>query len=174
MKSFLFALLVLFIFSCSSDDNNTPDSTPIVIEGLYTITAVNTDPATDLNFDGNTSTNQMDETDCYNNMAIAANGFGDFNGILKRIALGTEIDIITGEEVVVDVCLETFAEGTYVLNGNMLTLTYTEGDTTVNQTYLASTNTIRITLTNQQLVTSSGDNSYENITGDITYVLSNL
>lgn len=60
----LIFVCLAFCISCSDDDNpSQPDESEKVI-GSYTITALNVSPAQDINGDGTTSTNLLDELSC--------------------------------------------------------------------------------------------------------------
>jgi len=61
----LFGLLVLFIVSCSDDDGDGGgESTGVEFAGSWQLTAINVSSPIDIDNDGTTSTNLLDEADC--------------------------------------------------------------------------------------------------------------
>lgn len=108
-----------------------------VITGRYRLTAFNTDVRTDLNNDGTTSTNQMSETTCYNNMFLTLNE----NNTFSADSRGVDISATDALECFTDPIIT----GTWVRSGSQLILTYTESGETFTDTYtiLGDTLTIR-------------------------------
>ncbi|MEC4005785.1 lipocalin family protein [Flavobacterium sp. SUN052] len=152
MKNIKFSLLLLlasvFFISCENEpldpvltaqinaNTGTPGGstgggstgggiTPTNIEGTYKLTTFNTSVPTDLNGDGVNSTNQMNETVCFNNTFITLNADHTFTADNKGIDIDTTVtpNVLT--------CFSDPATtGTWVLNGNVLTTTYVESGVT--------------------------------------------
>ncbi len=78
----------VMMVSCSSDDNNDNNSNRI--EGTYTLREFNTPQETDLNDDGTSNTNQMNETTCYNNSKIDLRADQTFTYDVKQILINNE------------------------------------------------------------------------------------
>lgn len=107
---------------------NNGGGNPTTVVGAYKLTAFNTSVPTDLNGDGTTSTNQMNETSCFNNMFIIINSNNTFNADAK----GVEIDFSNN---ITQCYTDPDYNGTWVLNGNILTLTYVDGGITYNDNF---------------------------------------
>ena len=133
------------------------------IVGNYKLTAFNTSIPTDLNGDGTASTNQLSETNCLNNSFVALNANNTFTADSK----GIDIDINNNIACFTD---PDFT-GTWVLNGNILSLTYTDGPDTITDNYIVNGNTFSATLNDGQVVgveQVSGEPVY--LTCDITII----
>lgn len=72
----LLSFSVLAISSCSSDDNADAVNDQNMIAGTYNLTEVNTAEPTDFNLDGTENTNQVLESDCYDDARILLNADG--------------------------------------------------------------------------------------------------
>lgn len=162
MKKFkIIALFTLFVgalslTSCNGDVEpldpalaasiTPPTATSIV--GTYKLTAYNTSVPTDLNGDGAQSTNQMNETACFNNMKLILNANHTFTADSK----GVEINATgTASECFTD---PSYA-GTWALNGSTLTLTYMDGTEQVVTNFTALGNTLKVTANDGDAVTAS-------------------
>jgi len=96
--------------SCSDDDSNNNDESRI--EGTYNLVEVNTEAETDLNEDGESSINQMDESDCYNEGKITLNDDNTFTYVYTAILIDeAEGSIGCAEEITYTGTWE-LAEGT--------------------------------------------------------------
>ncbi|MGC1516700.1 MAG: hypothetical protein WA810_14085 [Maribacter sp.] len=74
LKKLLFALPIMLVVACSSDDDAGTQVTPEVV-GIYNLTEVNISIAQDPNEDGTFSVNMVEELDCLNGtLAIEADG----------------------------------------------------------------------------------------------------
>ncbi|WP_228237265.1 hypothetical protein [Allomuricauda sp. M10] len=67
--SFLFALSIAFLLSCSDDDGGSTSADADLI-GTYDLQEVNLSGAVDVDGDGSSSTNLMDEADCISGTLI--------------------------------------------------------------------------------------------------------
>ncbi|HSD13304.1 MAG TPA: lipocalin family protein [Flavobacterium sp.] len=88
------------------------------VAGRYKLTAFNTDVQTDLNRDGEASSNQMSETTCFNNMFLTLNEDLTFTADSK----GVDISQINSLQCFTDPVIS----GTWTYSGSTLTLTHTE------------------------------------------------
>lgn len=73
--------------SCSSDDNN--DNNGNTIAGTYNLREFNTSNETDLNGDGTSNTNQMNETNCYNDSKIELRADQTFTYEVREVLINS-------------------------------------------------------------------------------------
>lgn len=134
-------------------------STSTSIVGAYKLTAFNTSVPTDLNNDGTASTNQLNETSCYNNSLLVLNSNNTFTADSK----GVEIDFTANT-------LECFTDpditGTWVLNGSILSLTYVDGGTTYTDNFTVSGSNLSFSVNDGDVVSI--------LSGNPVYVTSNI
>lgn len=76
--------------SCSSDDDKNTNNDTVQIQGTYNLTEVNTAQDTDFNEDGELSSNQMDETDCFDNGRMIFNSDNTFTYDMRSIIVNEE------------------------------------------------------------------------------------
>ncbi len=150
----------------SGGTGGTGGVTPASIVGTYILTAFNTSVPTDLNGDGANSTNQMNETTCFNNSLFTLNSDNTFIANSK----GIDIDITTTPNTLT--CYtDPDTTGTWTLTGNILKTTYVEGGVTYNDQFTVVGNTLVYTESSGQIVgTASGNPVY--LTSDIALVYS--
>ena len=124
---------------------NPPINTTVV--GTYLLTAFNTSVPTDLNGDGTTSTNQMNETTCLNNSFLTLNSDNTFT------ATGGGIDIdLTTTPNVITCTTEPPTVGTWSLTGNQLTTTYVDSSVTYTDVLTYANNSLTYTILNGEVV----------------------
>ena len=141
-----------------TDTTTTPPPVTNSVAGTYILTAFNTSVPTDLNNDGIPSTNQMSETNCYNNMLLTLNSDNTF------VSNSKGVDIQTNGTTQTSTCYtDPDDTGTWSLNGNILTLTIASTPSDI-QTFTVSGNTISATATNGQVV------GYDTVTGAPAYL----
>jgi hypothetical protein len=134
--------------------------TPTGVAGVYRLTAFNTAPATDLNGDGTSSVNQMNEITCFNNMLITVNANNTYVANQK----GVDLDLSGGYECFTD----PDDVGTWALAGNQLT--FTSSDITFDPyTLTVSGNTLSATIPNGSVLTEDAGVVVET-TADITII----
>nr|WP_299382177.1 VCBS domain-containing protein [Allomuricauda sp.] len=76
----LCSLLVLALMGCSSDDGNNGSGTNTAVVGQWDLIEVNISSAQDIDQDGNSSTNLMDELDCITGtLTLNADGSWSFS-----------------------------------------------------------------------------------------------
>nr|WP_299068085.1 hypothetical protein [uncultured Allomuricauda sp.] len=136
-KTPLLVCSVLLLFSCSIDDGEQGIDPPnFDVIGLWDLVEVNVNPAQDINMDGTTSTNLMDEMDCISGTLL-------IDGDLVWTYEQTDIAVspITNDQYVIT-CLESVtATGTWfsdeveaTFDGNsVLTALQIDGELLVNQ-----------------------------------------
>ena len=139
-KLILLSALSLFLFACSSDDDNaTPTVDPIL--GTWKMTSFEVENSYDFNGDGTASRELISETNCYQNETIQINEGGNAiafsNSILTVIA-----DLVAGttDQYTYTVTCESEAEITpadWTLNGTSLSFQEEDGFT-VTATYNGS------------------------------------
>ena len=149
--------------------NNGGGNSSVV--GSYKLTAFNTSVPTDLNLDGTASTNQMDEISCLNNSFLTINANNTFTSDAEGVDIEVTVDN-NGVEVESIVCYEDAQiAGTWVLNGNTITFTYTEEGEVYSDTFTIQGNTLKYVLEDGQVVgveENSGAPVYLN--SDITLI----
>ncbi len=131
------------------------------IAGSYILTSFNSSVPTDINGDNTTSTNLLNETNCFNNMLLVLNANNTFTADAKGIDINLEG---TGYECFVDPDLA----GSWSLSGNQLTLTYVEDNETFTDVFTVSGNTLTFSVLNGSVVGN------EQITGVPVYLTSDL
>lgn len=114
--SFFLASMLLFI-SCSSDDNSTQPDESAQAVGTYSLTALNVNPAQDINEDGTASTNLVDEMTCLNGTLILN---ADRSWSLRIIRIN--VTTITGELFFIDCGDADASSGTWTFSNNQLSL----------------------------------------------------
>lgn len=137
-KILAIAILAISMGACSDDDTSNNDSGSI--EGVYNLTEFNTSAATDYNEDGTESTNQMDESNCYNDRKIDFNSDNTFTYESDYILIDTNTGVST--------CAENDVAGTWTASNNTITATYEQEDgTDVTLTFTRSNNGSTLTQT---------------------------
>lgn len=167
IKSVVKVLIVLLSFLTISCENEPVD--PLLsleassgITGTYLMTAFNSSIPTDLNGDGLASTNQMNETVCFNGSFITINANNTF------IADGKGMDInIEGTVPTIECIDDGNFSGTWILIGNQLTLSYIDEGEPVALTFTKTGNTLKYMLPNGEVVGTTS-------TGEPIYLTSNL
>lgn len=111
--------------------NNNGGGNTTTVVGSYKLTAFNSSVPTDLNNDGTSSTNQISETNCFDNMFLIINSNNTFNADAK----GIDIDFTNN---ITECYTDPDYNGTWVLNSNVLTLTYVDGGITYNDNFIVA------------------------------------
>ncbi|UUC44870.1 lipocalin family protein [Flavobacterium cerinum] len=145
-----------------NNGGNNGGGTPANIAGTYKMTAFNTSVPTDLNGDGTPSTNQMNETSCFNNTMLVLSANNTFT------STGSSLEIVTdGTNTTLECTEDPSYGGTWTLSGNILKLTYTEDGETYTDQYTVSGNTLKISLA-EGLIVGSGSG------GEPAYLTANI
>lgn len=166
----LIALFAAVLFtSCDNEpldpDLNIDDFNTSSVAGNYKLTAFNTTVPTDLNGDGTNSTNQLSETNCFDNTFLSLNADHTF------VADSKGIDIV-------DNALSCFEDddlsGTWALEGNNLVLTYVDpvDGNTYADSFSVQGSVLKHTATGGDIVgtTSTGEPVY--LTSNIEFIYS--
>lgn len=162
IKSIVTLFVLTVAFTTISCDNEPVDpaldlSSSSSVTGTYFMTAFNSSIPTDLNGDGVSSTNQMNETNCFNGSYITLNANNTFVANSKGLDINSNGSSSTIE------CFDdgTFS-GTWVLSGNRLSITYMDQGVEYTDEAVLSGNTIVSTYQNGEVVgtTSSGEPVY--------------
>jgi hypothetical protein len=140
-----------FINGTSPNNPNTPN--PNSILGTYIMTVFNTSVPTDLNGDGTASTNQMNETACFNNNILSLNN----NNAFTTTSKGLDIEIV-GANSVLTCFTDPSINGTWAQFGTNIIFTYVDSGVTVSDTFVLNGNTLTYTLNGGEIVGLSGGN----------------
>ncbi len=138
LKIFLFAFSIALI-SCSSDDETTSNEVSLV--GTWELSSAIGSLALDLNQDGTTSTNLLEELPCFKD-TIVVNDDSTFTQESVQLDINAEsFPIITAE------CLDALLnrEGAWALDKDRLTFGYTPGDDTKTVTIVVTETTLSFT-----------------------------
>ncbi len=156
---FLVLSIALVTASCDNEpiDPAIDISASSSVTGTYYMTAFNSSIPTDLNEDGSASTNQMNETNCFNGSFITLNSNNTFVANSKGIDINT-----TGATSIIECFDEGNFTGTWALSGNQLSITYLDGGVEYTDVATLSGNTIVSTVQNGEVVgnTSGGEPIY--------------
>ncbi|WP_431134807.1 hypothetical protein [Psychroserpens mesophilus] len=115
------ALIVVSLFTCSSDDDNINDN-DVSVEGVWVLSALSVESSFDFNNDGIASRNLFEETPCYNDDFINFRTDGTVNVVTALTYISIEITSPTEYEHVYQ-CLDGLnQETTWTRNGNTITV----------------------------------------------------
>ena len=114
------------------------------IVGNYLLTSFTSSEPTDINADGTSSNNILSETACFNDMHLILNSNNTF--VAESKGADIQIEVINNVETQVIGCfVDPDEDGTWVLNGNILTLSFPGSTDTVVYTYNSANNTLSAT-----------------------------
>jgi len=160
MKRLSILALVLagcFAGSCSDDDNND-DNNSANLAGSYNMTAYNAPMAIDYDDDGDSSTNLMTESTCFNNSTMTLNSNGTYSMHYNGVTISNGLSS----------CASTSnTTGTWTRNGNTITATPTGGGTATSWSWSSSNKTLTNNATNAQYP------SFNSTTGMYIYATGN-
>lgn len=172
---FITASLLFFtafnLVSCSSDNEPIDPAIDLdnwgttSIAGSYLMTAFNTSVPTDLNNDGTASTNQMGETNCFNNNTLILNADNTFTATSKGVDI-----ITTGTVATFDCFTDPSITGTWTLTGSTLSLTYTDAGEQNVDVFTVSGNTLTMTISQGEIVGTSSSNVPVFLTSNIDII----
>lgn len=156
---YLFVFFTTFTFISCEDEPVDPTllinsssnggGTVTNVAGTYKLTAFNTSVPTDLNNDGNTSSNQLNETSCYNNSFLTLNTNNTFSADSK----GVDINLTTN---IIECFTDPVTIGTWSVSGSTLSLTYVDSGVTYTDMYTISGNSLTYSLNGGEVVGMSG------------------
>lgn len=177
----LVVIISVFTFSCSevepvdpilagqvnqnNGNNGGGSATASGVVGMYLMTAFNSSVAVDLDGNGSSSTNLMDETNCLDGNFLLINA----NNTFTSNANGVDIEFDGTNEIITCYQDPVFG-GSWSLNGNLITFTYTDAGTQYTDEYLVSGNTIKIIIPDGEVVgTANGNPVYLDSNLEIIY-----
>lgn len=148
-----------------NNGGNNGGGTITNIAGTYKMTAFNTSVPTDLNGDGTPSTNQMNETTCFNNTALVLSANHTFT------STGSSLEIVTdGTNTSLECTEDPSYGGTWALSGNILTLTYTDEGETYTDQYTVTGNTLKISLGEGLIVGTASSGEPVHLTANVDII----
>ncbi|CAM3922252.1 lipocalin family protein [Flavobacterium cucumis] len=168
LASFSILLTTLLLLSCENEplDPAIDVSGNSSVVGSYFITAFNTSVPTDLNQDGTASSNQLNETTCFDGNYILLNPDNTFTANSKGIDITTN-----GTDETITCFVDPDINGTWSLSGDQLSLTYTEAGEQFTDIFTVSGSTLTLSINDGEIVgvTSTGDPVYLNADIDIIF-----
>ena len=136
-KHLLLLILSISLFSCSDDDTQVQTLSNSDIVGNWTLVEINSTPAVDLEGNGNTDPNVMNQTNCFDGMSLDFDNSGNVNVVTSAI------DFDSSASPSFTCSLQTNS-GNYTIDQNNLTVT---AQISGNQ----ETETLNITVQNDTL-----------------------
>lgn len=139
MKSitYFISLCILVLVSCESEStsNNNP-----TLSGNYRLTSLIADVAVDLNQDGATNTQVMNETTCFDTVAINFSNNTNFNASYSEVGFDVN-NVLT--------CATNMQSGTYTYSNGVLSITVPVNGGTVTESHnvLLTPTTLEFTVT---------------------------
>ncbi|WP_338410123.1 hypothetical protein [uncultured Flavobacterium sp.] len=166
LKSLIVLISITSIMSCDIEtiDPLLAPNVSTGVSGTYLLTSFITSVPTDLNGDGTTSINQMNETNCFNNSFIVLSAANTFISNSK----GIEIDGI-GTDAVVSCFSDPDYSGSWAQNGINITFTYQDAGVSYTDTFVYNGNTLTLSYSDGEVVGTSGGNPVY-LTSDLTFV----
>lgn len=147
-----------------SVNNNT-------VFGVYVMTAFNSSVPIDLNGDGVSSTNSLDETNCFNNSFLTLNQNNTFIAISKGIEINFDFDLVTGEEISTIECFtDESTTGTWAVDGTNVVFTSTDAGETYSDTFAVVGNTLVYTVEEGSVVGTTDDGVPAYLTSEIEII----
>ena len=146
-SSLLFVILIsIATTSCSDDDTQNVILNETDILGTWTINEINSTPAVDLESNGNSDTNVMNQTNCFDGMSLDF----DTNGNLTVVSSEITFDANTDPSFMCSLRTDT---GSYIISGNDLTVTIPISGNQETETILVNiqNNTLSFSLTESQV-----------------------
>ncbi len=171
-------ILLAFMCSCSKEENKTETINPPIIDpvvvvptinptGVYLLTAFNTSFPTNLNGDAVSSTNQMDETNCYDNYVLDLKADGTFTN-------DNRISLVTGSAPSSNLVCEqkTTLAGNYTVAGNVITLKFINGTSANQELKLTSSENkiLKSEILKSMFISNTFNGSYLSTRADVEYI----
>ncbi len=136
------------------------------VVGTYKLTAYNT-IATDLDSDGESSANQMDETTCFSETYLILNSDNTFTATQKGIWI-----VFDGSVYSLDCFYKPDIDGTWQLNGKTVKLAYSENGSSGSMELNLSGNKLVRKINGGQVVTQTGSGEPKYVSANIEMVYS--
>lgn len=173
-------ILLALICSCSKEEIKTevPITNPVIINpivnvpninptGIYLLTAFNTSFPTNLNGDAISSTNQMAETNCYDNYMLDLKTDGTFTNDNRN-------SIVTGSAPSSNLVCEqkTTLAGNYTVAGNVITLKFINGVTANQELKLTSSENkiLKSEILKSMFISNTFNGSFLSARADVEYI----
>ncbi|MGB5318132.1 hypothetical protein [Eudoraea sp.] len=121
MKKFFPLVLLILLFSCSSDDNGQDaDDNAEAYFGTWVLVESNVNPPLDANDDGTTSRNLLDEVECLTGTIVLNDNFRFTLTSVEPIitAITGDLYIVSCSSPTADLGLWTYVDDTIVLEGS--------------------------------------------------------
>lgn len=161
---YLLPLVLFLIISCNSDDD--AGSGGVSYDGTYTLTAYNVTPEADANGDGNATTNQINEIDCFNSNRLSLS-----EGINATLIDGTAGIDISGSSPTIVCNAVTTTEGAYTVEGTNLEFAFFGPDGFTDYiNYTISGNTLIRVINNGSILTYDASGDAVSVTGTIELI----
>jgi len=166
LRLLAFAAVAIAFGSCSSDDNsdNNNNNNSGSIEGTYNLTEFNTSTPTDFDEDGTSSTNQVNESECYDDVQLTLRADNTFTYDIGYITVNNA----DGS----DTCTDYTVNGTWRATNSTITVTYEYNGSTETVNFARSNEGKRLTET-RALTTfpnRNGDGAAINTVGSVQLV----
>ena len=169
---FLLATILFFAEGCSDDVSEeltesiavdtpiTTDNVTDTAQGIYDLVAFNSYPAADFNDDGTSSINQLNETECFDNMSIEIVDATTFSSVFKEISYAGNLPV----------CIESKVVGTYTLLNDVLTMNYLQDGTSYENTFFKTGDTIRVAYREGEVLTQNTSELFVGLDNDIEFI----
>ena len=139
------------------------------IVGNYLLTSFTSSEPTDINADGTSSNNILSETVCFNDMHLILNSNNTF--VAESKGADIQIEVINNVETQVIGCfVDPDEDGTWVLNGNILTLSFPGSTDTIEYIYNSANNTLSATENDGAIVGMTSQDEPIYLTTNLTII----
>ncbi len=118
LKKLITSLILIFAIcvSCSDDDSQVTTLSVADIEGNWVVSEINSTPAVDLESNGNSDANLMNQTTCFDGMSLDFDNNGTLTVVTSEITFDATATPSFSCELRSDV-------GSYQISGDVLTIT---------------------------------------------------
>lgn len=144
MKKIMLIMCVVAATLVSCDDNAKSTSNTQSIAGNYVLTSLVSDVAVDLDQDGTSDTQLMNETTCFDTVAISFDANGNFTTTVSEVGFDAN-NVLT--------CSTIVTTGTYTFANSVLTITtaVNGGSVTESKAVLLTATTLEIGATDTEV-----------------------
>ncbi|RRO25174.1 hypothetical protein EIG84_01300 [Flavobacteriaceae bacterium 14752] len=115
-RLFIMAVISIFMASCSDDDVQNSVLNIADVEGSWTLSEINSTPVVDLENNGNTDANLMNQTSCFDGMSLDFDTSGNLTVVTSEITFDANTNPSFS-------CSLRTDSGSYIISGNDLTVT---------------------------------------------------
>lgn len=144
MKKIILSLCVIAALLVSCDDNAKSTTNTQSITGNYVLTSLVADVAVDLDQDGTSDSQLMNETTCFDNVAINFDANGNFTTTVSEVGFDAN-NVLT--------CSTIVTSGTYTFANSVLTITtpINGGSVTESKAVILTATTLEIGATDAEV-----------------------